>query len=408
MKQFYHRDCCVNIYLMENERKLVEVALVTRRAVILTGIVLFISVSFWLLRNPAKEAFRELFPPKVEPTSGYGALNPLEFVAIEQIGGPVSYTLNTSDGRLPSQLPDKLRVYRYKPKPFSYSAGKNAQEDALILGFTDTMLVSDLSSERFIWEDINFGGSLIIDTITGGLLLDTPLRGLGNLFPRTMLNEQNATRRADKLLSSLNREIDPMYFDEDVTEKQITYAKFGTYGLIKADSSLEAQATKIDYYRNLNNLRILPPNPYQAMVQVTMRNEDRGKFAQLNYPQMRVISWTIDTGDSQTYPLLPVETAWENITQGKGVVAGIRPGGANPFYALPTSIGLREVLINDIYLAYYDSHNSQEHLQPIYVFEGNYRAASANAGEITIYYPAVDPSMIKQPQQTEEETEIIQ
>ncbi len=52
-------------------------------------------------------------------------------------------------------------------------------------------------------------------------------------------------------------------------------------------------------------------------------------------------------------------------------------------------------LINNIYLAYYDTPNRQDHIQPIYVFEGSYNVGNKPGGDITLYFPAVDGKWIR-------------
>ncbi|HAZ29270.1 TPA: hypothetical protein DCY43_00750, partial [candidate division WWE3 bacterium] len=70
------------------------------------------------------------------------------------------------------------------------------------------------------------------------------------------------------------------------------------------------------------------------------------------------------------------------------VLSGILPKDGNPFESY-VPIRVDKILINKIYLAYYDSPKLQKYLQPIYVFEGNYTTVGSSAGQITLYYPAI-------------------
>ena len=65
----------------------------------------------------------------------------------------------------------------------------------------------------------------------------------------------------------------------------------------------------------------------------------------------------------------------------------------NPFVPY-VPIRIDKILVNNIYLAYYDTPKLEKYLQPIYVFEGNYTTVGGGAGQITLYYPAISGDYI--------------
>jgi hypothetical protein len=96
-----------------------------------------------------------------------------------------------------------------------------------------------------------------------------------------------------------------------------------------------------------------------------------------------------------TYPLVPVNQVWSEVSKGNGVISSVVPNGLSPF-ADYRPVRVDRILINKIYLAYFeDLSYDQPYLQPIYVFEGNYTSSGGGGGSIHIYYPAVSGQYIK-------------
>ena len=71
------------------------------------------------------------------------------------------------------------------------------------------------------------------------------------------------------------------------------------------------------------------------------------------------------------------------------MISSVRPRNFNPFDDIspPT---VERILVNKIYLAYYETPDFQKFLQPIYVFEGKYtNGGDDDGGDIVLYYPAL-------------------
>jgi hypothetical protein len=73
-----------------------------------------------------------------------------------------------------------------------------------------------------------------------------------------------------------------------------------------------------------------------------------------------------------TYPLKSVDTAWNELQQGGGFIA--------------VSAG-ENVTVRRAYLAYYESTQPQEFLQPVFVFEGD--------GGFMAYVPAINSDYLE-------------
>lgn len=368
---------------------LAEVSRITRKAVagLATLIVIYL-IGFWL-RQPLGDLWVAVFPPEDLPTVSFGVLPQLNFIETQTMGSSPTFTLNTRDGSLPTNLPRKLPVFKYDPPAFSYGAGAKAQKDAQILGFTDEMRISDLSSDIFQWQDIAFGGSLAINTSTSELDLYTPLGGKGTLYPSNKLSRFLAIDTAKELLTDLGRWTDEFYTSDVHGYQEVTLGKFGPSGVLEANTTLDAQFAKVDFYREFENYKILGPKADQSLVSITLREPGSADvYPQLSFPRARIRIWSFDSDPSATYPLIPVSVAWQQVLEGNGIISSVTPNDKNPF-EVGSPVAVQEILINEIYPAYYDNSTPQEYLQPIYVFEGNYRDDRGGTGNIFIYYPAV-------------------
>jgi hypothetical protein len=60
----------------------------------------------------------------------------------------------------------------------------------------------------------------------------------------------------------------------------------------------------------------------------------------------------------ETYPLRPIDQAWDELQAGKGFIAQL-------------DAGVSDVTVRKITLGYFDSFEPQKYMQPVYVFTGD-------------------------------------
>ena len=332
---------------------------------------------------------RLLNPPKDTYNPVYGLLDPLEFTQKALQTSNPTYVLNTKTGRLPSDLPNNMTVYRFKPAKFSYQAGKDAKADAESLGFTDSDLTTDLKGNIYSWRNIISGSALTINIDTRELKMFTQLIGKQDKIVAGRLAQEEAIRRAKGVLNSVHRLEDPLYAN---SQPNVVMGKFSGNAIIPTEVIKEAQLASVDFYRQVKDIPILGPDPKRGLIRVYISSTTE---TFINNPLLEYTYWDIDTQSNATYPISPVEDVWAAVSKGSGVIANVTSRESNAFQDYKP-VKVDRVLINDIYLAYYETPKFQKFLQPIYVFEGNYSAAGSAGGEITIYYPAVIGSWIKQ------------
>lgn len=334
---------------------------------------------------------RSALTTKMKPNIAYGRLPQLEFIEkpIKNEDTP-EIELNTPTGRLPRFLPPTLKVYQYVPNTFSYLAGAKAIEEAQVLGFEEKDLTSDLKGRIYRWRTLDTGGVLVINIDDRDLILDTNLRGKSSLFPLGAINEESAIDKSIDLFQKLNRFEDPLY--KQGTQKTYLGAFSGTR-IIEAASLRETQLIRVDFFRSIEEYPILGPDPEKGLLHIVLKNPSRNPNP-LNYPVVEAFHWEINPKSEAVYPLVDIKTAWDAIIEGNGVISSVIPNNKSPFEDY-TAVNIDTILIDDIYLAYYDYTKPQTYLQPIYVFEGTYQSRSDEDGEITIYYPAVDGEYVQ-------------
>lgn len=376
--------------------KLSVVAPLVRRSIAIVSIT-FSLYLIWLFTAPAlKQAYLGLFPPKDLPNQMYGLLDPLSFQAYNTLNTNPDYILNTKTGGLPSGLPNKMTVYKFIPPAFSYSAGKQARLDAEKLGFNDSMIVGDILGDIYKWKNDKSSSNLRITIYSKELELNTDLQKKTELYEQG-LTAGEALSTVKSRLKQIGRFNDQLYIDGTSTVK---LGKIESDRIIPADSYLEAQIARVDFFRSIGRggvkYKILNADSKKGLLTAYYINLPKDSEL-LSIPKMEAYQWEIDPQSNATYPIISVAQAWEAVKNNKGTISNISSRFKTPFEDYST-IKVDKILINDIYLAYLDTKIQQKYLQPMYVFDGNFTAPGGETGEITIYYPAIPSTSTKQPE----------
>ena len=329
----------------------------------------------------------DLLVDRNPPNPAFGILDPLKFYPTPISDPQPIYVLNTKNGRLPAGMPKKMNVFKFKGIQYSYLSGKGSQTDATLLGFKESELVSDLKGEEFKWQSLESGGILTINTKTQALHLETDMYGKAAEYVKGNINNKIAIDKSIEILRNLNR-IDDFYLR---VEPIVTLAVFSGNSLYPTKVGTDAQLARVDLFRKIKDVPVYGPDPKVGLLSVILRNPIEGTHGSspYNYPVVDIRYWAIDEGKTDaSYPIITVKEAWQNVSQGKGIVANVTPKNSNRF-VLVDKVRLERVLISDIYLAFYETPEFQRYLQPIWVFSGKYTTTGTEGGEVTIYYPAL-------------------
>jgi len=290
-------------------------------------------------------------PPPPPPTVAFKKLPPINFPAKKDLPSLV-YKLETIEGSIPS-LPTIAKVYISVKPEAKFLSWEKIKEMAGRLGFTNepTMLTDKIY--RFSSNN-NPPITLDVDKISGSFKLSYNFAGDPSIFAEKKLpNNEQAIAEAKSFLQGAG------LLEEDITagEGKVTYLRYQAPDLVPAISLSEADFVKVGLSRQpLDNLPIVgedPLNPYLSFIFSGARTREK-RLIEVNYRYNK-----IDREKWATYPLKTASNAWQQLQAGKGFVAclGNNPDG--------------QITIRKIYLAYYDSPEPQNFLQPIFVFEGD-------------------------------------
>lgn len=311
--------------------------------------------SYWKSAHPSP-------PPK--PTVAYGKLPKLNFPARPNLP-PITLKPETISGSLP-KLSDQAKVF-FMPQPSdNLLARDRAKAWAKQLGFlkepekneTNVLIYTTETSPKTTLE-IN------ILTRNFKLLYDWK-NDLEMPYTGTLLGEAQAIAMAKSFLQQKQVENSN---DLLLGPAEAIYLQYENGNLVKPISLSEANFVRVNLFRNnIDDLRILPPNPKEANVSFLISPTESKK----GIIEVKFINFSISLENYATYPLKDVNTAWTQLASGKGFIANL---GNNPD---------GKVIVRNAYLAYFDNEEPQSFLQPIIVFEGD--------NDFYAYVPAVSDS----------------
>jgi hypothetical protein len=336
-------------------------------------------------------AIKIIFTKKEPPILTYGLLDQLEFLEKRIGNASPEYVLNTKNGKLPTNLPDQLPIYKFKPIQYSYLAGKNAISDAALLGFQDKDLSSDLKGSVYVWRNSLTKSTLSVDLETRRINLTTDTTGAGNNYKPGSINSQGAPELASQIISSIYR------FDATYTKgtRGITLGAFqGNKIYETTDANRDAQIARVDFYRTINDYPIFGPDPSEGLLRIFVGNPVV-KNSPLRNPIASINYWEIVPQTNSKYPIISASEAWNAVKSGKGIISSLAQRGSNPFDSY-VPIVVERILIDNVYLGYYETPKYQAYLQPIYIFSGTYTTRGNPGGDVTIYFPAVSGQYTKQ------------
>jgi hypothetical protein len=329
---------------------LTETAKMTRKAIKFGAILLVLLVFLKIAWQIGSEAWQKIHPsPPPPPTVAFGKLPLLKFPGEEPPS--LTYRLETIQGSLPA-LPDVAKVYFMPKNPPNLLALDRAKRVAKQMGFTGEP--ENIGGSSYRWTTSSTPPTTLeMEINSGNFHLRYQYENDQSLLVQKNLpTDQQAAQEAKSFLQTN----DLLSEDLATGSAEFNYLKLVSPNLEPAISLSEADFVRVNLFRaDLDGLRILPPNPRKALISFLFSgNRERGKrIIEINY-----YYFPIDYHTSATYPLKPINDAWQELQGGKGYLANL---GQNE----------DQVTVRKIYLAYYDSQEPQDFLQPIYVFEGD-------------------------------------
>jgi len=298
-------------------------------------------------------------PPLPAPTVSFGVLPKLKFPARTNLP-PIALKLETISGSLPT-LPDRTKVLFMPQSGSNLLAWDNAKAWAKNLGFSKEPETIDKFNFHFLTETTP-ATTLNVNVLTRNFHLVYDWKNdLGILSQGNLPSESQAINQAKSFLDNSG------ISTQDLSSAEAIFLKYSNGNLLTTLFPSEANFVKINFYRqSINDIKILPPNPKDSNIFVIISSSTtQGK----SIIEVKYTHFPISFENFGTYPLKDANTAWSQLAAGKGFIASL---GNNPE---------GKVTVRNAYLAYYDSEEYQNFLQPVIVFEGD--------NDFFAYVPAV-------------------
>ncbi len=347
---------------------LTKTAFYTRKGIKYGSIGLVIFLILRVIFHAATDYWRKINPPPPPPpTVAFDKLPAIKFPEQENLPEEMNYKLETPEGRIP-QFEDVGKVYVIAKANPSLLGLSRAKELARKIGFSSEPAQITPRLYRFTSQSTP-ATTLEIDTITGYFTLKYDYRNDQSILAEKKLpSDEQAISEAKNFLSILG------LLEDDLEEGEgiISYYRFSPSELIPALSLSEADFVRVDLFRQtLDNKKIISRKINQSLIYFLLSgSRDRQK----RIIEIKYVYSPIERENLATYPLKSASIAWNELNSGQGYIANL---GNNQD---------GRITIRRVSLAYFESEEPQNFLQPIFVFQGD--------RDFTAYVSAIDPEWI--------------
>lgn len=290
-----------------------------------------------------------IFPtPPPPPTVSFGKLPEIVFPA-SKTDKKFRYSVNTLSGSLPT-LPDRATVNKmvgYAPNILDVD---NAHRKANSIGFSQRGL--RLSDINYRWQEpSSLKKELTMNIVTSDFVMTSLfLQDPRVISAQAIGNENQAAGVAKSFLASMGT------FPNDISDDKTTTIKYSISNgtLVPATSLSNTQVIGVYFYQSdVNGLPIYYPNGGVSTIFVLVGSGDhQPEVVAADYSHQYVLE------GSATYPIKSAETAFNELSEGKGYIARF-------------DIQTDDIQIKKVFLGYYRSAEKQEYLMPIVIFESD-------------------------------------
>ncbi len=315
--------------------------------------------------------YRQIFPPPPPPpTVKYGKLPKLPISSVANLPATITYTLETPDGTtIPRDLLDAKKLIPGQAKVFYMPKGnpsllglERAKQRAAAMGFGDEPELLENGIYRF--TNKADASTLDIHSPTQSFHLSQVWQGKSGLLG-------NPPATTDAAITAVKNFLNNATALTDEIKDGIAKFKFNRadgVGLKEVSSISEADFVRVDLFRqDLEGLRVFTSIPKEGPVWANVAGAGtvQGQIIEIVFRY-----FPVEREEFSTYPIKTSLVAWQELGQGKGVIADL---GGNVD---------GNVTIRRVYLGYLDVLTSAlKFMQPVYVFEGD--------RDFAAYVPAV-------------------
>ncbi len=326
-----------------------------------SGLIAF--VLLWSIISISTKAYQTAHPKYIPPMVRYGALPKVVFP--EKSFEKKNFSFEFTDDKVPS-FGDQVRVYIIYRSTTKILALEEGKEIAKQFDFGNDPIEAGEGIYEFKNEETN--KILTMNVLEGDFKLKYPyLEDQFILEAKNVPNKSEAVEIASSFLESGKK------YTSDLKEgeKIVSYWKISDGTLKSVLAQSEANVVKVDFYRKdlENKWKIVSQQTSEASVSVLISgsDDDNKQVIEANFKYAN-----IDRESFSTYPIKTVEQAIENLKSGN--------------YWPSLDIGLKDVVIRGVALAYYEPITLTQYLQPVYVFKGD--------NNFTAFVPAITDKYI--------------
>lgn len=300
------------------------------------------AVNYWVAMNP---------PPPPPPTVGFGVLPRLEFPPQSDDEKPEAYTLEMAYGLRDST--DRAKVFLMPKASINLLADDQVKQLAARYGFIFAPEIIGDKLYRFT-KISPLDMSLEISSIDFTFAMRSNFLSRPDLLTSSgrLPEEFEAIERVKRFIDTA----DLMGTDVATAAGEVTFLRSIGGTLRQAFALADADFIQVDLRRNLvdDQYPFYTPEWPKGVVsaKLTAAFAGNNSIVEMDYNYRRV-----DYLNFETYPLRGVRSAWQTVQAGEAFVI-------NPKQ-------VKEAVVREVELAYFDSFTEQSYMQPIYVFKGD-------------------------------------
>ncbi len=339
---------------------LTEVSFYTRRIIKYGAVIFFILLITPAVFKGAKKLYLVVRPPAPEaPNFKYGKLPKLYLPDANSSYKP-ELKLETVNGQLP-KFNNVGKVYLVQINKSRLLEIDRIKPKARVLGFVQDP-IEQPDGQTFKFTNPANQSELTVNIISNNFHYSLNWQIDQSLYSG-FLKSSN-----DQLLSESKSFLQNLgLLSPDLSDGEAKFAYFQTNSgqLSPVNSVSEANFARVDIFRSQKDkLPFVATGGNKSTVSVLFSSsQDRTKrVVDVSYQYSK----TLDD-DFGTYPLISVDQAWQLLQQGQGYIA---------------TKGEQQVTVRKVWMAYYESSQPQQFLQPVFVFEGD--------KEFLGYVPAIE------------------
>lgn len=339
---------------------LTTVAIQTRKVIRYGVLFIILMILARTVLSIGVSVYKAVVPkPTLPPTAQFGPLPALPFPKPNQDLPTLNVNVETATGKIPV-FATQANVYYMPPYATNLFSFDNAGRKAKAMGFDGQPL--QLSETLYRYTSGATPSTLEMNIVTNAFSISYNLDADPSPLSQISLTADAASQQVKQLLASAGLLPEDIVSGSDTSD----YLKVEGQNLVHAISLSEANFVKINLFRKTYNE--LPPvtaDPNRGTIWFIVAGGDKNKSiiaAQYRY-------YPIDEKRFESYPIKTTQQALDELKAGKGYIAnlGVNQDG--------------NVTIRNISLAYYDSEESMQFYEPVFVFKGD--------RDFVAYVPAV-------------------